>query len=342
MDTWRNGLPAGYCSRAVKMQDLEGCVALINAAFRELKGVEMFTLEEFAPELQMPGFNLETDTRLVVAPDGEIAGYYEVWDLLEPSVRVNVWGHTHPGHRKLGIGTYLLHWAEQRARKAVERAPQGARVVIQAHALAINQAAGELLAHCGYRLIRHSLRMVIDLNGAPPDPQWPAGITVSTFADKGDLADLVQAVREAFKDHWGFVEIPFEEEFERWKHRVDTDPDFNPSLWFLAMDGEEIAGVSLCRIKIYDDPEMGWVNTLGVRRPWRRKGLGLALLHQSFLRLYELRKQRVGLGVDAQSLTGATRLYQKAGMHPDPTRQYDLYEKELRPGVELSTQLVQE
>jgi len=226
MSTWKNGLPVGYSARPVKMEDLEACVAMINAAFRELKGVEMFTLEEFAPDLQVPGFNLETDTRLVIAPDGEIAAYYEAWDLLEPSVRVNLWGHTHPAHRNVGIGTYLLGWAEERAEKAVERAPEGARVVIQANIPTINPAAGELFANSGYRLIRHSLRMVIDLNGTPLKPQWPAGITVSTFKAVGDLVKVVRAVRGAFRDHWGYVEVPFEVEFERWKHRTEKNPGF--------------------------------------------------------------------------------------------------------------------
>lgn len=334
----KTGLPEGYTTRPVTMQDLEACVATINAAYRELKGVAILTPDQFGPDWQTPGFNLETDARLVMAPDGEIAGYYEVWDLLKPSVRVSVWGLTHPQHRNMGIGSYLLHWAEERAWLAVERAPQDARVIIQSNIPTINQAAGELFMDCGYRMIRHSLRMVIDINDEPPQPQWPAGLTNRTFKVGEDEVGVTMAVREAFQDHWGYVEVPFEEDLERWKHRVETDPDFDPSLWFLAMDGDEIAGLSLCRAKIYDDPEMGWVGTLGVRRAWRRKGLGLALLHHSFQAFYNRGKPRAGLGVDAQSLTGATRLYERAGMKPDPARQFDLYEKELRPGVELSTQ----
>ena len=60
----------------------------------------------------------------------------------------------------------------------------------------------------------------------------------------------------------------------------------------------------------------------------------LALLHHSFGELYRRGKRKVGLEVDAQSLTGATRLYEKAGMRVD--RQYDVYEKELRSGRDLS------
>jgi len=76
-----------------------------------------------------------------------------------------------------------------------------------------------------------------------------------------------------------------------------------------------------------------------VLRPWRRRGLALALLHHTFGEFYRRGKRRVGLGVDADSLTGALRLYEKAGMHP--IRQYASFEKELRPGVELSTQTLE-
>ena len=61
---------------------------------------------------------------------------------------------------------------------------------------------------------------------------------------------------------------------------------------------------------------------------WRKRGLGLALLLQAFNEFYQRGDRTVGLGVDAQSLTGATRLYEKAGMHV--TRRYDTYEKVIR------------
>jgi mycothiol synthase len=101
---------------------------------------------------------------------------------------------------------------------------------------------------------------------------------------------------------------------------------FDPGLWFLAMDGDEIAGGSLCQ----DYPDEGWVEQLGVRRAWRRNGVGLALLRHTFREFYRRDRRRVGLGVDSQSPTGATRLYRRAGMHV--ARQLDSYQKELRPG----------
>jgi ribosomal protein S18 acetylase RimI-like enzyme len=75
---------------------------------------------------------------------------------------------------------------------------------------------------------------------------------------------------------------------------------------------------------------------LGVRRPWRKRGLGLALLNHAFGEFYLRGKRKAGLGVDAENLTGALKLYEKAGMHVH--KQFDMFEKELRPGLEISTQ----
>ena len=68
-------------------------------------------------------------------------------------------------------------------------------------------------------------------------------------------------------------------------------------------------------------------------RPWRKRGLGEALLLQSFGEFYKRGTRTIGLGVDAQNPTGATRLYQKVGMYI--ASEYVTYEKELRPGREI-------
>ncbi len=112
------------------------------------------------------------------------------------------------------------------------------------------------------------------------------------------------------------------------------DEHYDPTLWYLAFDRDQIAGGAICRPVSWEDPDAGWVRSLFVRRPWRRRELALALLRHAFLEFRKRGKQRVGLEVDAENLTGATQLYKKAGMHV--TRQYDRYEFEVRPGIKYS------
>ena len=104
---------------------------------------------------------------------------------------------------------------------------------------------------------------------------------------------------------------------------------FDPSLWFLAEEAEEPAGAILCR----QDLGVGWVDSLGVRPAWRRRGLGLALLRHAFGEFHRRGWPGAALGVDAANETGATRLYEGAGMRV--ARQYAIYQKELRPGMDL-------
>lgn len=107
-----------------------------------------------------------------------------------------------------------------------------------------------------------------------------------------------------------------------------------PELFFLAMDGEVVAGFVNSMERSDLDAEMGWVQTIAVRKAYRRRGLGLALLQHAFRALQERDVRRAGLTVDAQNKTGATRLYERAGMHVD--RELRLYEIELRAGRELA------
>jgi mycothiol synthase len=198
----------------------------------------------------------------------------------------------------------------------------------------------KLFKNFGYQYIRSSYRMMIDLESPPPEPVWPDGLTIRTYNPKSDARAIYLADQDAFRDHFGFVAEPVEEGLERFIHIATEYESFDPTLWWLALDGDEIAGICLCRPHSYDDPELGYVGTLGVRRPWRKRGLGLAFLHNAFGEFYRRGKRKAGLGVDAENLTGALRLYEKSGMHMD--MQFDLFEKEMRPGREISVQSLED
>jgi mycothiol synthase len=330
-------LSGQFTVRPAMMDDVEAVVELINACAIELMGEPRALVQDVRSDWQQPEFNPETDTLVVLTPEGGIVGYAEMWDRA-PHVRLYVVVEVHPEYVGRGIGTALCRWEEGRARRSIPEAPSGARVVLQQNVLSTDEATQELLRQQAYHVVRHNLRMRIDMDELPPEPAVPAGLIIRPFVRERESRALVLAIRQSFRDHWGFVEWPSEEHYQAWMHYLDTNPDVDPSLWFVAVDERtsEIAGMSLCHPEVAQDPDMGWVETMGVRRRWRRRGLGLALLRHSFRALYRRGKRKVGLGVDADSLTGATRLYEKAGMHV--YRQYVEYEKELRPGEELSTQ----
>ncbi len=320
-------LPPGFLVRHPTMDDLDAVTKLTNAGEIADFGTPETTIELVRTRWQAPGVDLAADNWLVISPEGHVVGYAGISDNEHARVLANI--RVHAEYQSQGIATVLLQRVEGRARQHVPSAPPGARVTLNTWTSSRNAAIKQLLEQSGYILVRHSWDMEIEMHEAPPVPQWPEGVTVRTFVLCLERA-VFETDDEAFQDHWGYMPGKFEE----WQYWTIKRENFDPTLWFLAFDGNEMAGISLCTYERGD----GWVETLAVRRPWRRKGLGIALLFHSFGEFYRRGTHKVGLGVDSQNLTGATRLYERAGMHV--ARQYDTYQKELRPGVELSTQAI--
>ena len=321
--------------RPATLQDIPPVVDLFNAYSRWQIGKDQYTVEEITTEWQSPGFELATDTQVVFGSQGEPIAYIEFWDMGEPHVKFNAWGMVLPEFHGSGIGSTLLSWVEQRARQSVALTPADARVVLHQGVLSQNEAANALLAEHGYQHIRSFYRMEIDFSTPPPAPQIPEGLRFRSI-QPGEERLAMRCAYDSFHDHWGFVAEPFDNYANRWLHFIEHDKHYDPALWFIALQGDQVAGVSLCKSHTGEDPAMAWVGTLGVHKEWRRQGLGLALLQHSFVEFYRRGKLRAGLGVDASSLTGATRLYERAGMVV--SRNHHLYELELRTGKDLMTQ----
>lgn len=322
-------LPAGYTARAARLEDVAAVVAMFNASSRALTGDDEHTVADWSTEWQAPGFDPATDTRLVWAPDGTVAGAVMLW-LAAPHTQLEQWGRVHPGHTGRGLGTHLFTWAEARARQAAELAPAGARATLVTWLPTRDGAAKALLADQGCAVVRHNLRMLIEFGeAAPPAPRAPAGITLRTFVPGQDDVATYHAIRESFHDAWGYVESPFEEGLARWRHRWQNSPDFDASLRFLALAGDEVIGTAFSQLSVPEDPALAWISTVGVRREWRRQGVALALLQACFAALHARGQRKAALGVDATSPTGATRLYERAGMHRVPEKTYEIWEKTL-------------
>ena len=329
-------LPEGFTARGASLPDVEAAIVLYNRWAQSAIGEDEITdADAIRNEWKSPNFDPARDIRVVFAPNGQMVGYVEVWTTVKPVVHPWVWGRVDPDYENLGIGTWMLTWAEERARQSMTETPADLRFAPRVGNYRQVESAKRLFESLGYHYIRSSYQMRIDLGAPPTAPIWPEGITVRTYTPV-DLEVLYQADDEAFRDHFGYVDQPYEEGLARFKHFMIDRADFDPSLYFLAMDGNEVAGICLCRSHSYDDPEMGYVGTLGVRRAWRKRGVGLALLQHSFGEFHRRGKPRAALHVDASNLTGALRLYESAGMHVHLAS--DMYEKEIRPGREISVE----
>lgn len=323
-------LPPHLTVRAPTRDEMPAIFALIRASDLDVFGRTDYTYEELQRDWGGPEFDPATDTWVVAEPDGRLIGYAHCSN--HGHFRNFGMGVTHPDHYGQGIGTTLARLIEARAREHIPLAPPEARVYLTIGIAGTDQRAAGLLANLGYRKVRRFSRMQILLDAPPPEPVWPEGIVVRTMVAGQDERAIWQAMEESFSDHWGHSPEPF----EHWLARHQAPGRMIPDLQFLAMAGDTVAGAALCAH--LDD--FGWVDTLGVRRQWRKHGVGMALLQHVFGEFYRRGTREVGLGVDSQSLTGATRLYERAGMHAIVN--YDAYEIELRPGVELSVQSLED
>ena len=212
-------------------------------------------------------------------------------------------GVVHREQRGRGLGSTLVDRSEERLRTL------GAARIHNV-TLAPDNAAPPLLESRGYREVRRFWDMTIELGDDPPrEPQLPEGFRIEKFSS--DLARAFHAaLEEAFAEHWEYEP----QSFEKWWERQVAKPDHDPSLWFLVRAGEDVVAATR------NDPERsggGWIGAIGVRPAWRGRGLAKALLLHSFREFHQRGKRRVGLGVDSQNATGATRLYEGIGMVVD-------------------------
>jgi mycothiol synthase len=299
--------------RPARLEDVAAVTGFINRVSDELFGERDETEDSVRLWLTAPKLNPETDARIAMKGK-EIRGYADLGAHPDP----RYWADLRvPPSEADEVRTALFDWLEARAR---ERAAGKDDALLRFFVWAQDEPDKRLLEGAGYRLIRHSYRMRIDFDGEPPEPDWPVGVRARTVADE-DMHAVYETHQETFEDSWEHSRDSFEE----WRHWLHGE-GFDPGLWFLAEEGDEPAGVSLCRL-FEVEPGLGWVSVLGVRRPWRRRGLGRALLLHSFHQLRGRGCHAVGLGVDAESLTGANRLYESAGMRV--VRRSDIYEKKL-------------
>jgi mycothiol synthase len=281
--------------RPLDSAEAAAAAALINAHAVALHG---------EPDLS-PGTIREwlanEDAEIRVADvDGKLACYGDLL-LSVTGARADLDIREHPEHQ--GLSRVMLDELEAIA------GDRGATTV-RVHVVDEDVSLAAVLAERGYSAIRHSYRMLVSLDVSVGEPQWPEGIAVRTMAE-GEERAVRDASNDAFADHWGFEEQPY----ERWASWWLESERFDRSLNFVAVDDDQIAGICLCSTHWSDDPGYGWVQLLGVRPAWRRRGIGLALLLHSFAEFRRRGCDRVGLGVDAQSTTGALELYTRAGMH---------------------------
>jgi mycothiol synthase len=295
--------------RPPTLDDVPAITRLFDRATEELFGEQDESEDDVRRFLTSGEIDPAEDAR-VAESGGEIVGYADVTPHPHPTYWTDV---RVPPSGDDEVRRALIEWAVGRVEE------KGGKVSIAAEWIA-NELGRRAYEAAGFVRVRGSYRMRIDFDDENEEPRVPDGLTIREMTPD-DAQAAYQTHMETFQDMWGHAP----ETFENWHHWfVEDEHDW--SLWFLAEADGEPAGVALCRPRPVE-PDVAVVRVLGVRRPWRRKGVGRALLLHAFAEFRRRGMRAAVLGVDAESLTGAHRLYASAGMYV--ARESDVFEKRL-------------
>ena len=287
--------------RAATLDDLERLAAFMGRCTLAHQGVRRESVDEMRTRLTQPGTDLDRDT-WVVESGGEIEGFGQVWTE-SPHTEVVCYVRVDPKSTGRGIGSALLERAASRAADLVS-----SETPLHATSWPGDEAAAPLLEAMGFEPLRYFSLMTAAL-GEPEAPIWPPDVRVRPLDAESELRPVFDARTEVFDDRRA--------ELGEWLHEY-VGNGFDPTLWFIAEDDQGIVGFALCLPELSEDPDAGYVSELGVREDRRGEGLGLALLQHTFVEFRRRGKARVSLHVDTDNLTGAVRLYERAGMAADP------------------------
>lgn len=221
-------------------------------------------------------------------------------------------GVVHPEYRRRGVGTQLMQVAEKRATELTSGYPKGFPRYLSVFCRCTQRDVIALLESLDMWPARYFFGMQRDLRLELSAAAVPEGICIREYRPEDECAAHA-AFDEAFRDHWGYEPLTL----EQFQHEFTRAPYFRPDLWFLAWDGDEIAGFTLNMV----NPEYiarvgrqeGIVAEVGVRRPWRKRGVATALLNLSLLALRHVGMEYAMLGVDTANPTGAVGLYERIG-----------------------------
>jgi mycothiol synthase len=292
--------------------DVVSLCEFLNACTLAHQGIARSSPADIVARLHQQGSDPRLDS-FVVRDGGEIVGFAHLWPHGQDEIKL--FARTRPDSRGRGIGSRLLPLCDQRATELLP----AARLTTTSWAADVDGPT--LLRGHGYRPIRYFVRMEIDAEAVPDGaPVWPPDIDCVRLSERPDLASALYAAwHDAFADEWG---SRGETEVEFWRTRRDTKLGsafaFDATLWLTACDQGAVVGFCLGEIGSSDGELVGRISEVGVVRSRRGAGLGHALLQDGFRELRSRGATRIVLDVDAENVTSALRLYEKAGMTPQP------------------------
>ncbi len=275
-------------------------------------------------EIDAPGVDKTQNLRLWEDEDGKLMGFGYLY-MLNPSPVIDAYLSLCVERPEIGENDFSAHdlardiinWGEERLREVGKKVDLPVNLRFCVHEDRKDRIS--LLTERGFKVDRYYLTMKRSLNLDIPLPQFPAGFRLSHRTKKGDLQAWVELFNESFIDHWNHHDL----NIATLKHWLN-DPNYNPELDLIAIaPNGKFAAFCYCNINPIENLRYGhnegWIEWLGTQRNFRKLGLGKAMLLAGLHCLKKAGVATAKLSVDADSLTGATRLYESVGFRPVET-----------------------
>ncbi|NLE75833.1 MAG: GNAT family N-acetyltransferase [Chloroflexi bacterium] len=303
--------------RRYQAGDLPALAQLMEAVEAEERAGRAVTPEALARQLTASGRDPLREAFVALESGGRLVGFVHPFPLLGGEGRETVFPArptVHPDHRGQGTEEGLLRQALQVAQQRLPELPAGP-VYLHVGCRPDETSLGAACQAVGLQPQRVLLQMALPSLERLPRPTLPAGLVVRPYGLDGDLELLSALDAETFADHWGRADrTP-----QQWAE-LAASPQFRPTLCLLAFNaavGDEPAGFCLCQVEPHHTAQVGrpegLLDKLGVRRPYRGRGLGQALAILGLQSLRHAGMTSAYLFVDAENPTGALPIYQRLG-----------------------------
>ena len=297
--------------------DWQAIIDLVNACQIAEELDEEATVCDLKLKINAPYLDKSRDVQLWENQDKLTA--LALLDIPESKHEIDgyLWFYIHPSMRGRGLEKEIINWSEKRLSEVGKE--RNLPVKLRTYSRQNDTFQIPLLENRGYIIDRHFLTMVRSLNEPIPEPEFPAEFQLSHLTGEKDAKAWVEMFNESFIDHWNHHDLTVET-VRQWMNDSSYQPELD--LVAIAPNGT-FAAFCDCQIKVEENPykrsNEGWIDFIGTRRGFRQMGLGKAILLAGLHHLKTAGAEIAKLSVDADSLTGATKLYKSVGFHPVET-----------------------
>jgi len=221
---------------------------------------------------------------LIVESNNHVIGYSKLGWWTESD---GTWLYLHIGYllpewRGKGIGTGMLTWSENRIKEIAHGHDAKGKGVYGSNATTTEKEKTKLLLNHGYKKVFSMVEMGFDNFGNLQDMELAEGFVLKPASI--DLLRRLYEINDEVYSERNWTQPSSEEDFQE----LLNNPHNDPSLWYVAYYGDDIAGFVMSEIV----NGRGIITEVSVREQYRRKGLASALLIKNLL---ELKKKGVSI-----------------------------------------------